>query len=47
MRKNKQKFKMKYVLVPLAGIFGTAAVIFFCKKICKNINGGTQNVKAR
>lgn len=47
MRKNKKGFKTKYVLIPLAGVIGTTAAIFFCKKICKNDNGGTQNVKAR
>lgn len=45
MSKRKNKFKLKYVLIPLAGIFGTAAAIFFCKKFHKN-NGGMQNVKA-
>lgn len=32
----KKNFKLKYVLIPAAGLLGTIAAIFACKKIRKN-----------
>lgn len=47
MSKSKKEFKLKYVLMPVAGLIGTAAAVFACKKIHeKNFNGGMSNVKA-
>lgn len=36
MSKRKKEFKLKYVLIPIAGLIGAAAAIFTCKKIRKN-----------
>lgn len=36
MSKRKKEFKLKYVLIPIAGLIGAAVVIFICKKIRKN-----------
>lgn len=36
MSKNKKTFKIKYVLIPLAGLIGTTAAIFTFKKIREN-----------
>lgn len=36
MSKNKKEFKPKYVIIPIAGLIGTVAAIFTCKKILKN-----------
>lgn len=33
MSKRKKGFKLKYVLIPVAGLIGTAAAVFACKKI--------------
>lgn len=32
MSKSKKEFKLKYVLIPVAGLIGTAAAVFACKK---------------
>ena len=32
----KKNFKLKYVLIPVAGLIGTVAAIFTCKKIREN-----------
>ncbi len=32
----KKNFKLKYVLIPAAGLIGTVAAIFACKKIHEN-----------
>lgn len=36
MSKRKKELKLKYVLIPIAGLIGAAAAIFICKKIRKN-----------
>ena len=36
MTSNKKGFKLKYILIPIAGLIGTAAAIFTCKKIREN-----------
>lgn len=36
MSKRKKELKLKYVLIPIAGLIGAAAEIFTCKKIRKN-----------
>lgn len=36
MSKRKKEFKLKYVLIPVAGLIGAAAAVFIFKKICKN-----------
>ena len=36
MKINKKELKLKYILIPIAGLIGTIAAIFTCKKICKN-----------
>lgn len=36
MSKNKKEFKLKYILIPIAGLIGTAAAIFTCKKFYKS-----------
>lgn len=33
MSKTKKEFKLKYVLIPVAGLIGAAAAVFVCKKI--------------
>lgn len=32
----KKNIKLKYVLIPVAGLIGTVAAIFTCKKIREN-----------
>ena len=33
MTSNKKEFKLKYILIPIAGLIGTIAAIFAYKKI--------------
>ena len=36
MKSNKKELKLKYILIPIAGLIGTVAAIFTCKKIREN-----------
>ncbi len=36
MTGSKKEFKLKYIFIPIAGLIGTAATVFVCKKIHKN-----------
>lgn len=36
MASSKKEFKLKYILIPIAGLIGTIAAIFTCKKIREN-----------
>lgn len=36
MYKSKKRFKLMYVLIPVAGLIGAAAAVFTCKKSREN-----------